>query len=159
MSIKIIINYISLIAIITTFPITSERAHAAKKKKKRSAEMEMPVGHEIYSATELGSPGSDSLNDRGLIGDRDSKVKDEDLLGKREMVSAMQPPAPPVNEPVTPIKLNEFDSVPQSQIESVAARLKIIEQILRKHKRAYDYRSNTSAELQAVQIYLDKKGH
>ncbi|MCM0604602.1 MAG: hypothetical protein KA715_00770 [Xanthomonadaceae bacterium] len=157
MSIKTAINYISLIIIIL-ISFSNENAHAAKKKKKRAQEPDQPVGYEVYSATELGSPGSDALNDRGLVAP-DPKVKDEDLLVKREMVSAMQPPAPPVNDPITPIKLNEFDSVPQSQIESVAARLKLVEQILRKHKRAYDYRSNTSVELQAVQIYLDKKSH
>lgn len=46
-----------------------------------------------------------------------------------------------------------FDPVPSDQIDSVASRLQLVEQILRKYGRAYDYRSVTASDL--MRIYRD----
>lgn len=46
-----------------------------------------------------------------------------------------------------------FDPVPSDQIDSVASRLQLVEQILRKFGRAYDYRTVTASDL--MRIYRD----
>jgi len=54
-------------------------------------------------------------------------------------------------------KENVFDSVPDEHINSIANRLRIIEQLLREHKRAYDYRSHTTKELFEILKALEKE--
>lgn len=49
-----------------------------------------------------------------------------------------------------------FDPVPSDHIESIAGRLLIVEEILRKYGRAYDYRSHTTNELQRILTKLDR---
>lgn len=157
---KTTINYISLSIIFSSLLVMEPCAFAARKKKRRNIEADAPLTHEVYSATEIGSPGSDSENDQGLVKDLGPKIKDENLLGgSKDLVSTLPSVTSQVNALETPVKLNEYDAVTPEQVESVASRLKLVEQILRKHKRAYDYRSNTTSELKDVQRYLDKKNH
>jgi hypothetical protein len=49
-----------------------------------------------------------------------------------------------------------FDSVPSPQIGPVTQRLKVVEEILTRFGRAYDYRSHTLRELQAILKQLDE---
>jgi hypothetical protein len=48
-----------------------------------------------------------------------------------------------------------FDAVPQSQADGISKRLGLVEEILRKYGRAYDYRTLTIKDLQAILADLD----
>lgn len=50
-----------------------------------------------------------------------------------------------------------FESVPPEQIEGISQRLKLIDQLLRKYGRAYDYRIHTIKELENILSELDAK--
>ncbi len=50
-----------------------------------------------------------------------------------------------------------FDAVPKSHTDSISNRLKIIDQLIRKHQRAYDYRTHTTQELKNILSKLDQK--
>jgi hypothetical protein len=58
---------------------------------------------------------------------------------------------------VTPVSRGNFDPVASDQIDSVAQRLKLVEQILVRHARAYDYRVHSARELRAILSRLDGK--
>lgn len=136
--------FIALFSLNYTFD--ARLAFAAKKNKKRAPE--------VYSAREDTGKGSVPANDEGLWEAEKPKVETQKLpLPAPE-------PTPTVAETSekteAPSKLNEFDAVPANAVGAIAARVKIIEAILKKHHRAYDYRSNTTVELQEVQTYLDK---
>jgi hypothetical protein len=76
----------------------------------------------------------------------------------REIYSAMEPePGPNARLPKkqTLKNLDQFDAVPASQREPVSRRLRLIEKLLLEHGRAYDYRSITIAELNAILSHLD----
>jgi hypothetical protein len=48
-----------------------------------------------------------------------------------------------------------FDAVPASQSEAILQRLKIVENLVRKYGRAYDYRTHTLKELELIQSTLE----
>lgn len=52
-------------------------------------------------------------------------------------------------------KTISFDTVPQAQAPKIAERLKLVEQLLVRHQRAYDYRSLTTTQLAAILKRLD----
>jgi hypothetical protein len=52
-------------------------------------------------------------------------------------------------------KAAAFDSVPASQSDAILQRLKIVENLVRKHSRAYDYRTLTLKELQQIESSLN----
>ncbi|MGZ3689387.1 MAG: hypothetical protein ACXWP5_02850 [Bdellovibrionota bacterium] len=54
-----------------------------------------------------------------------------------------------------PKPLPKFDPVPTAQVAPIASRLKIVDAILRKYGRAYDYRTHTFRELQEILEHLD----
>lgn len=63
----------------------------------------------------------------------------------------------PISSKTTPIKSDlSYDQVPPEQIDSIAHRLKRVEQILRKSGRAYDYRVHTNQELELILSELDE---
>ena len=47
-------------------------------------------------------------------------------------------------------KLSQFESVPEKYVDSIAGRLRLVEEILRTSGRAYDYRSATTEELEKI---------
>lgn len=49
-----------------------------------------------------------------------------------------------------PINTPSFETVTPSQIDSIAGRLKIVEEILRISGRAYDYRTLTTSQLEEI---------
>jgi hypothetical protein len=67
-----------------------------------------------------------------------------------------QPPvvAQLAQAPQAPTK--KFDAVPSQHVESIALRLQLVEQILRKHGRAYDYRVHSTRELRGILKALDQ---
>jgi len=48
-----------------------------------------------------------------------------------------------------------FDPVPPAQAESIAQRLKLVEILIRKYGRAYDYRMHTLRDLESILMQLD----
>ncbi len=52
-------------------------------------------------------------------------------------------------------ELAEFDLVPKDQLEPLARRLSLVEEIMRRHARAYDYRTYTIKELQDILAQLE----
>jgi hypothetical protein len=48
-----------------------------------------------------------------------------------------------------------FDAVPANQSEAILQRLKIVENLVRKYGRAYDYRAHTLKELELIQSTLE----
>ncbi|MGK5082647.1 hypothetical protein WDW37_05020 [Bdellovibrionota bacterium FG-1] len=50
-----------------------------------------------------------------------------------------------------------YDPVPVGQVEPLAQRLKLVETLIQRHGRAYDYRIHTIKELQEILSQLDKK--
>ena len=48
-----------------------------------------------------------------------------------------------------------FDQVPAEQVEGIANRLKLIDTLLRKYGRAYDYRTHTFKELEKILAQLE----
>ena len=150
MSIKLGINYISLIIIFAISFTTPSESFAAKKSKKKTSD-----APEVYSATEEDSPGAPSLYDKGVWENEKLKVKTEPLKGGM-MTSEddVEIPIDPKN--AVPRKINDFDPVDPKQIDAITSRMRLIEQIIRKHKRAYDYRYTTTLELVEMLKYLDK---
>lgn len=57
--------------------------------------------------------------------------------------------------PGTKVASLSYDKVPSDQTDSIAKRLTYVEYLIRKHNRAYDYRSHTLKELQAIVTELD----
>jgi hypothetical protein len=52
-------------------------------------------------------------------------------------------------------KAKGFDSVAANQVESIAQRIQLVEAILRRHSRAYDYRVYSARELRSILSSLD----
>ena len=72
-------------------------------------------------------------------------------LSTSQKNSTRPSPAPAsVNE-----KKEGFELVPANQAEPIIHRLKIVEELIRKHGRAYDYRMHTIKELQSILSQLD----
>jgi uncharacterized protein YkwD len=53
------------------------------------------------------------------------------------------------------IEKGKFDHVPSDQVDSIARRLKLVEVLLRKYGRAYDYRIHTLSELETILANLE----
>lgn len=60
-------------------------------------------------------------------------------------------------EPPAPTPAIPFDPVPSQHRDSIAARLRIVETLIREHGRAYDYRTLTTQELQALKAELSEE--
>lgn len=52
-------------------------------------------------------------------------------------------------------ELRAFESVPHEQVEPIAKRLQVVEALLRRHGRAYDYRMHTLKELENILASLE----
>lgn len=50
----------------------------------------------------------------------------------------------------------KFDSVPEEHLKSLVERIQITQELLRKHRRAYDYRIHSASELRAILETLDQ---
>ncbi len=64
-------------------------------------------------------------------------------------------PEPAVQKKTVASSKGAFDPVASDQVESIARRIRLVEAILRKHARAYDYRIHSARELQAILSSLD----
>lgn len=104
--------------------------------------------------------------------DRGYDSSPQDLKQQSQAGAAAQQaavPAPPITVSTQPIQTAtsaqskgystslSFDYVPEDHMESIAARLKIVEQLIVVHGRAYDYRVHTTAQLMAILRTLDEQ--
>jgi len=65
-------------------------------------------------------------------------------------------PSQTKKESIAPARSSpNYDSVPLNQRESIARRLKLIEQLVREYGRAYDYRSHTNQDLEKILAQLE----
>jgi hypothetical protein len=49
-----------------------------------------------------------------------------------------------------------YDPVPDQQAVKIAKRLAVVDQLIRRHRRAYDYRTHTVTELEGILTELDR---
>lgn len=56
-----------------------------------------------------------------------------------------------------PKRRDGYERVPEEHVDSIANRLLLVERILRRHGRAYDYRTLTNRELLAIWQNLEQK--
>jgi hypothetical protein len=128
-------------------------AHASKKS-----------APEVYSAT-------DDSADEQPAEDDGQPVQLPSMHYKRPVARPAKTAVVKVSAPVAPAPLQApmetaplqnritgpyFDAVPSDQAESIAKRLKVVEVLLRKYHRAYDYRSHTYHELLEILAELDR---
>ena len=76
------------------------------------------------------------------------------LPDQESMAEVLPAPKSPRAEPKASFKAPPFDSVPTEHRASIAKRLALIEGLLLEHGRAYDYRTLTLAQLQALVDHL-----
>lgn len=77
---------------------------------------------------------------------------------KAEVYAATEEVAPPSTENLKPKieKSQSFDAVPEDQVQPLLRRLKLVEALIQKHARAYDYRVITSKELEVILNSLER---
>jgi hypothetical protein len=76
-------------------------------------------------------------------------------VSKPKATSTQQTPQTGATLFQTPAEKAKFEPVPPDQVDSIARRLKLVENLLRKHGRAYDYRIHTLKELESIQASLE----
>lgn len=67
-------------------------------------------------------------------------------------------PVPQLSAPApkAPVQKNSsYDPVPSDQVNPVVRRLRLVEEIVRKHQRAYDYRMLTTRDLESILASLE----
>jgi hypothetical protein len=112
---------------------------------------------ETYSATESEEAFTSSSSPQPLNISRSavrpaafSAVKNATIskaLPKNTMLAAItQPVALPVGK---------FDPVPSDQVDALSRRLTLVNELIRRHHRAYDYRAYTVQDLQTLVAQLD----
>ncbi len=144
---------LSLILALSATP--SFAARKAKKPARRSypaiVEEEIPRPRRVISA----NAHRDREPGEGSPLETQKQARDAEALRTSEAVPTTAPPAPPFRnfEAAPPLVIgsaDRFDSVPHEHVESIARRLKIIEKLIVEYGRAYDYRTHTTQELQAI---------
>ena len=72
-----------------------------------------------------------------------------------DLASSEDPGADASATPVVADAPRGYDFLPEVQARAIAKRLKLVESLLIRHQRAYDYRSYTVAQLQAIYAKLE----
>lgn len=70
-------------------------------------------------------------------------------VAQQSFFTAKPAAAPVAAAPLAPVA-KTYDRVPQDQIDPVLTRLQLVEEIVRRFGRAYDYRTHTVRELEAI---------
>ena len=73
-------------------------------------------------------------------------------VAQKQQQRQQEAPAPPFDASDA-----QFDPVQKNQVESIAGRLGLVQKLLLKHHRAYDYRLLTKAELETILKDLDRE--
>lgn len=160
------------LAVSATFPF---QALAAKKKSPEiyaatedggySVLEDARTGENSSSAVEIPSQSSDDQPAPRVKVTKDRVKARTALRQQKELPAKARAKNASLETPVSTAQLSagtpgadpkiNFDQVPAGQAESVAQRLKYVEIIIRKYGRAYDYRTMTLRDLQAVLGQLD----
>lgn len=68
---------------------------------------------------------------------------------------AVPRPTAPSRLKATPSDASSYDLVPSDQVDPLGKRLQLVELLIRKYSRAYDYRAHTVGELNEILVKLD----
>lgn len=147
----------SLIWLLLMVAMTSFGAFAANAATAKKAGPKKSVAPEIYSATE-------SEEDTPA-------AKPQPFNPRRELrAAAVQPrasmPRAPMTRPSVTVAVERsgpdasaaFDPVPSDQSPALVKRLRLVELLISRHGRAYDYRVHTVRELESMLAQLDSPG-
>lgn len=110
------------------------------------AKKKVPV-QEIYSATEGDEATALAVQAPASI-----------TMSNRADKSAQPLPRPLASVPA-PAKLPDsalaYDPVPSDQVDALSKRLQLVDLLIRRHARAYDYRTHTVRELELILAKLE----
>ncbi len=140
-----------LIALGTAGLVGSDSATAIAGLKRGAAPTpSTKVTVETYSAIDSdpeSAPADDLTSQvRGASAGAPPEVK----KAARKAKTLQTAPAP--EAPAAPLG---YDFVPEAQARAISKRLKLVEALLLRHQRAYDYRAYTVAQLQAIYAKLE----
>jgi hypothetical protein len=79
-----------------------------------------------------------------------SRVRAPTQKPKLAPVTATSSASAPETTPLPPPETAQFDAVPVTQTEPMVRRLRLVETLIARYGRAYDYRTHTVVELQAI---------
>lgn len=143
---------LALVAALMATPST-----ASKRRPKKQPD--------VYSATEEG-PSEEVIS--SAPGYRGQPVQEAGAVPEEELSSVAQAPAKPRVRHVAvkvsaetaapaPASGSGYDTVPNSQAEPLVRRLRLVQELITKYGRAYDYRSLTVTALQEILAQLDSE--
>ena len=111
----------------------------------------------LFSVSAIASSKKPKLETYSATTDEGSEIEGSRTLALPPI--SYSPPAPhrvqAAASPAKPALMATFDTVPADQAESISRRLALVEVLIRKYGRAYDYRSHTLHELQSILEQLD----
>lgn len=155
-----------MIAPLAIFPWTASAASHSKKQAKEvyaaTDNNEMQPGFAMPVDTETGA----NLAAPAVVQTQSVEAAPAPKKAKARATAAAAPasvietvPAIPSAKPVAAatarLATASFDTVPAGQSDAILQRLKIVENLVRKYGRAYDYRAHTLKELQLIQSTLE----
>ena len=137
-------QFSSVFAAVLFVVLFSASAHANIPKKNISkSSATNPT--EVYAATEE-DPHSPTVIDTSEPGETDH----EEISAVPAMMPATTKTPPPSITAAT-----KFDPVPPTRVDSILKRVKLVETILKKYGRAYDYRTVSSQDLEKILAQLE----
>ena len=111
------------------------------------------VQPETYSATE---PGIVTITTTTAVPVGSAALATDESAPVEETEETELPPVPATAAAPAAAPASTFDPVPSDQASLIAKRLPLIEKIMVKHGRAYDYRAHTVKQLEAILASLDQ---
>ena len=149
-------SFLSTIAALLFLTGLSSTAHANIPKKNLSKSSATKPA-EVYAATEE-DPHTPTLIDTSEPGD--VTASEEVVAVPAMMAVPVVMPAPPIPAPKPKLAesvpaATKFDPVPPTRVDSILKRVKLVETILKKYGRAYDYRTVSSQDLEKILAQLE----
>lgn len=155
-----------LIAPLAVFPWTASAASHSKKQAKEvyaaTDNSEMQPGFAMPVDTETGanlaiSNGVQTQSVEAAPAPKKAKARATAAAAPASVIETVPaiPSAKPVAAASARLATASFDTVPASQSDAILQRLKIVENLVRKYGRAYDYRAHTLKELLLIQSTLE----
>ena len=138
---KVIFRHLLVLGI----AVSAATSYASIKKRSYPATEEGPSEEVISSAPGYrGQATEETTNPSGIVTEEPASEAPQQRLPA---------PPPPQSEVVT--SQCAYDQVPASQVEPLVRRLQIVESLVTKYGRAYDYRALTVTQLEALLGQLD----
>lgn len=153
-----------LIAPLALFPWTASAASHSKKQTKEvyaaTDGSEMQPGFAMPVESETGANLEAAPAPAPVAAPKKAKARATASAASAPVIDTA--PAIPTAKAVAPVAVKSapqssqsFDAVPASQKDAILERLTIVENLVRKYGRAYDYRTHTLKELQLIQSTLE----